>query len=195
MRIQRLFAVPLLLWAAACASTQVTGSWKNPTAADFKPQKVLVVGRVPGGNRTQLETEVASKLGAAGLTAVPSEKLFPPGQTLDKDQVEQLVKANGFDSVLVTSFRGVQQEASFTPDMGYGGYIGGYDYPAGDVWGAGTMEVSDNVLMETNLFDARGQGEKVWSASTSTFEPANISKQIPGFAEVLVKKMTKDGMT
>jgi len=180
---------------AACASTQVADSWVSPSITqDFKPQKVLVAAIVPGSNRTQMEKEMIAQLGARGITAVASEEFFANGSEVTREQVEQVVQANGFDSVLVSSYKGMEQDTHYEPDMTYGAFVGTY-YGGWAGYSRGAYRTTESAIVETNLFDAKGEGEKVWSATTSTFEPDNAAKEIPQLVETIVLRMEKDGVT
>lgn len=184
LRLLLLALVPLL--AASCANTKVTGSWKNPAVSDnYRPRKVLVVGLVPLGYRTELEEQMAADLQKKGVIAVASHDVTKDATT--SEEVETAVRNEGFDSVLVTTFKGTKREVTYTADgVGYGPYI--------DTYGPVVSSTTEKAIMEADLFDAR-TGGKVWSATTSTYDPKNPSKEISKVVDALVKRMAKDGLT
>jgi len=183
-----------MTWAAACASTRVTGAWRSPELpGSYRPQKVLVVGLVGRGNRPQLEAQMVHELSARGIPAVPSEQFLPDDTHPTRDQVLQVVQEHGFDAVLVTSYKGLKTSTSYVPGMGYADYIGAFGLPMYDpFYGPGRVETNESAIMEANLFDARGGGQKVWSVTTSTFEPSNAAKEIPKVVHAIVERMDRD---
>jgi len=55
----------------------------------------------------------------------------------------------------------------------------------------GYMATYTSVLLETSLFAAKDKN-LVWSASSKTFEPEDVNKEIKAFAKLIVSKL-KEG--
>jgi hypothetical protein len=179
-----------IMGAMACSTTHVVAQWKNPTEQAFRPQKILVVAMVPTiATRIQLEQQLVMDLSRHGITAVPSSAILPPQERPQKDAIKQLVQQEHFDAVLVSHFKGVDQQMTYEPGWGYYGFIGWYapymDYP-------GYYQTLPEAKMETSLFDTNGNGKLVWTADTRTFSPDSFNKEIPSFASSIVKRLTKD---
>src|SRR5690349_12248562 len=86
-----------------CASTNMTGVWKDPSAQSAQLKKVLVVALVPRvTSRNNLEEHLAAELRQSGVQVVPSLQLIPAEKDLTKENVKSVVEQNGFDAVLVT---------------------------------------------------------------------------------------------
>ncbi len=185
--------IGLLLLLTGCASTQVTNAWKDPSVAQSPPpSKVLVVALVPSrGTRQQLERALSSRLEAQGISAVPMQTLVPAETEIDRELIKRTVAEQGFDSVLVSRFAGLEEEIHHNPGIVYYDYFapyGGSPYPYRP-----SYEVHEKAKMETSLFDAQ-DGKMKWTATTSTFQPSEVGKKISGLADTLVKKLNSDGV-
>jgi hypothetical protein len=195
MKALKLLPLALVPVIASCASTKVTGSWKSPVVAEksYEPGKVLVIGQVPGDLRSELEQQTVIDLSKKGVTAVASHDVLPAASA--QADVKRAVHDKNFDSVLVASFKGIKRETTYTSyGMGYGPYGYGPSMGGWDGWyGPAVATTTESAIVEANLFDTRSQGEKVWSATTSTEDPQNPSKDLSKVSHALVKRMDKDG--
>ena len=66
----------------------------------------------------------------------------------------------------------------------YGFYSGWYAYPQ--------ITQTQIAVIETTLFDVRSQ-RIVWSATSETLNPSSVQKDAPGFADVILASLRKDG--
>lgn len=174
----------------ACSSTQVTSTWKDPAAvAATRFQRVLVIAIVPDESaRRNLEEQLAAELRQGGTQAIPSNQLIEDRTALTKESVKGIVEQRGFDSVLVTHYMGTERQFEYVPGT-YDAYFG---YMSPMIYEPGYLRETTNVRLETRLFDARGGGQLVWSASTSTMDPASAQKAIPEVAEKIAERLRKD---
>src|SRR5215217_7272847 len=113
-----------LLLASGCASTQLAQVWKAPQPGP-PARKVLVVAVVPSEtSRRMMEGTLADRLKKRGLEAVPGNSLTPAGEALDRAKLEELVRRDGYDAVLVSRYAGTTDSTTYMP----GGPVGS---PAG----------------------------------------------------------------
>ena len=71
------------------------------------------------------------------------------------------------------------------PGFGWHGfYSGWYAY-----WQVTQTQIA---VIETTLFDVRSQ-RIVWSATSETINPSSVQKDAPGFADVILASLRKDG--
>src|SRR5262245_38691860 len=127
-----LLAIALTLIGAGCANTQIVSTWKEPgvTAAAF--HRVLVISPSRDeGTRRRVEDALANRL-SGNVQGVPAYRLLGLSQLQDREQVKQVVRANGFDGVIVFRVVSVEKHATWVPGMyagpayAYGGW-GYYD--------------------------------------------------------------------
>jgi hypothetical protein len=179
----------LLFMGLACSNTQVTSKWKNPSAVTTPPNRVLVVALVPQETtRRTLEDKLVAGIVKDGPMAVPSYHFFPDGRAITREMVKDLVVRNRFDSILVTQYRGTEHETQYVPGS-YGDYFG---YAVPMVYAPGYIETIDRVKLESRLFETKGGGQLVWSATTATTDSASTEGTITDAANKIAEQLDKD---
>ncbi len=182
--------IPLLL-LAACATTQVTDTWKDPSFEGPAPKKVLVVGHLPDEtSRRNLEQEISSRIAEEGATAVPSSQFFAKQTDIDSQALREVAKREDFDAVLVTRYLGEETTTQYAPGTGYD------DGPLyGDPWfDSGQVYQERQGKMETGLYDAEEGGKPIWSVTTETLNPDDSEKQTRQIASKIVGQLEKDAL-
>jgi hypothetical protein len=154
----RLFLCVLLVTvAAACSPIKKLEVWKEETYSNH-PQKMLLIAIAKRDRtRRQAENVLANQLVKRGLEAIPSYKVLPQEEKLDRQAVEAKVRELGFDSVLVA--RSISQKE--ITNHQYGGVIlgGTAVYSNGGWYGYGygysyNREYdSDYFIISTKLYD------------------------------------------
>jgi hypothetical protein len=178
-------AVVLACAACSTATTTIAQEWRDPSYAAGPMTSLLVVAaRVTPLQRRALEDGFASALTMHGIRATPSYTLFP-GDLPDPAQAKAAVQKEGFDGVLVSVLRSLDEKTFLDVRTGSGGgFFDGY-------WGPGWAEppprprTDENVRFETTLWDPHGRGKLVWSAATETVSPASGH----GFVSSLVNRI------
>jgi hypothetical protein len=192
--LSALLLFPLL--GAGCASTSLQGVWKAPDTGG-KVNKVLVIGLTRNDTgRRALERQFVSKLSQEKTVAVDSSRYEPDGSKLTREKVEEIVKSNGFDAVILSRLVDVHREAQYVPS-GYASYGGagfygyyGYAWPA--VYSPGYVTESTNVQVETQLFRTADQGSLVWSTISQTVDPSGVDDAAEGIAGAVVNRLAED---
>jgi hypothetical protein len=138
-----------------------------------------------------LEDVVAAQLVASGVEAVPAWQFLPNEGPADEGALTAAVTASRADGMLMVRLLGVDTQTTFWPPMGpgprfgwYGFYSGWYAYPQ--------VTQTQTAVVETTLFDVRSQ-RIVWSAVSETLNPSSAQKDAPGFADVILTALRKDG--
>ncbi len=188
----------LALLGTSCASTSLQGVWKaKDTGGEVK--KVLVIALTRSGTgRRALERQFVARLQQEKTVAVDSSRFDPEGGKLDRAAVEELVKREGFDAVLLSRLVDVHREAHYVPTgyAGYGPYGGGfygyYGYAYPTVYSAGYVAESTSVQVETQLFRTEGEGRLVWSTVSETLDPSSVEGAASDVAGAVVKRMRED---
>ena len=196
-RVLRALTVIALVWlAASCASTTLQSTWRDPAyqGGGFKRIFVLGLSARDVTARRVLEDVVVAKLAAGGVEAVPGWRFLASDGPADERALTAAVAASAADAMLMVRLLGVDTQTTVWPPMGlgsgprfgwYGFYSGWYDYPQ--------ITQSTIAVIETTLFDVRSQ-RIVWSATSETFNPTSVQKDAPGFADVILASLRKDGL-
>lgn len=181
-----------LLLASACASTKLSQVYKQPDPGP-RPTKVLVVAVVPQEtSRRALEGEFTKKLKAHGVEAAASAEFVPEGKALDRAKVEELVRQNGFDGVLVSRYTGTKESTTYSPGM-YTGFYGYYGFAYGAAYSPGYTYTNETVKAETMLFRVDGgEGKMQWGALSESFNPSSPYEVIQEVTDAVVKQMAND---
>lgn len=190
-RTMQVTALTVLLLASACASTQLTQVWKEPSSAPVR--KVLVLAIVPQeGQRRGFEQRIVEDLAKRGVTAVPSYQYLPDKKSMTREAVHNIAQQQGFDGVLVSRLVGVDQQQTYVP----GTFDGYYDLWGPGFYSPGYYETTTRVRMQTDLFAVQaGQpGALIWSASSSTFNPSSTEGAVNGIASKVIGRLHKDGL-
>ena len=187
-RVCPLGAVILLL--AACASTTLTNSWRDPAYKGPLLKKVMVmaVSTQPSVRRV-FEDEFVSELKAAGVEATASYTLIGQDGKADEATLQQAVRESGASGALISRLVRRETKTQVTPAIYppvpafgfYGWYsaawIGYYEPP--------TVYQYDVVTSETSLYDIDAQ-RLLWAGTTETFSPSNVRKETKELAKLII---------
>jgi len=191
MTLGRLVVVALAWLLASCASTTLQSTWRDPAFQGGAFKRIFVLGLSARDvtARRVLEDTVAAKLMAAGVEAVPGWQFLANDGPADEAALTAAVASSRADAMLMVRLLGVDTQTTFWPPMGprfgwYGFYSGWYAYPQ--------ITQTQIAVIETTLFDVRSQ-RIVWSATSETVNPSSVRKDAPGFADVILASLRKDG--
>ena len=197
-RMAALATAGLLL--AACASPNiVVGSWKDKDY-HHKVTKVLVIGLSKSATRRRsFEDTLVARFHQRGIEAVPSFRLVPLLDPLDKEgakeEVRTAIQGKGFDAVLVSHLISVDKRTSYTPPTShieYGVYrniMTAYSI----VYTPGYLEHDTIVSLETNLYDTRSE-KLVWSMTSHSFNPADAMDVIKPLSRNIIHDLSVQGL-
>jgi hypothetical protein len=198
---------PLIVAAAvslpilSCASTKLTGAWKDPSYTGGPVDTVMVIGIAKEESTRRLfEDTFVAQLEANHVRAVPSYPHLPSGAKSDRAAIEKAVKETGVSAVLITHVVGVEEREQYHPPMqayaptnyywGMYGYYGrAYDY----AYDPGYYSRYKVYTLETNLYDG-STAALIWTAQTETFDPQNVASEIDGLVKVLIGDLRSKGL-
>jgi len=178
------------LFFYGCASTTVSGTWRNPEFSGGKLKTVMVVGVAKEELvRRLFEDGFVAELAKMGAEGIVSYKQFTPADLDDQKKVLARLTEQGIDAVLVTSKINRRTEQVVTPGRSYAtgyspypyhrhGWGGYYRHSYEIVHQPATVSHVEVVTMESNLYTRAG--ELVWSAQTETV--------VDGTAKTLVRE-------
>lgn len=111
----------------SCAGTKISNAYKSDNFATIAGKKVLVVSRTPQkAIREKYEKEISRALKAKGFDASPSHVVFPdlaPLTNKTVKRIEQTVamfRAQGFDVLVLTALKDVQEQEVLQRQEGFG---------------------------------------------------------------------------
>jgi hypothetical protein len=181
---------------AACATSQLKSSWRDPGFAGPPATQVLVVGVAKAdAHRRIFEDTFASALATAGTRAQASHPTVPGGDALTRASLVAALGAGKADAVLVTRAVRATHYARVTPPAPYvGSYAGGMQGWYGSAWTAAPVIDTYEVLtLETTLWDAKSE-KPVWSGTTDTVAGRSLAELTEGHARALIARMKADGV-
>jgi hypothetical protein len=198
----------LVVLLAACSSTTLSGSWKNP---DYRGQihKVYIVGIAKNElNRRIFEDEFRQQLLTQGVTGIASYKDLSSPADADQKTVAERIRANGADSVLMTRLVGKRVEEVVSPGRVSGYSSGPYGYSPSPyyrnmgsyydrrfeaTYEPATVTQFEIATIEANLYDAKS-GELIWSAQLETVIEANLQKLMADFVKTVTEDLRQQGL-
>jgi hypothetical protein len=118
-----ILSVLTVLFLVSCSSTRIVDTWTNQEHLNYKPKKVLIVGVTENLTARRLfESKLKDEFTARGINAVESYNVFKPTFTNAKQTEEEIdeevkrVSNNGFDSVLISAVKGVDEKVTYSGD-------------------------------------------------------------------------------
>ena len=192
--IKRWSCLALVMLVAACASTTITDSWKNPAYKGGVFHSLLVVGVTDSPtNRRIFEEEFSRTLRDAGVNAIASYTLIPQNGKLDERTLKDAVRSQGLEGVLMTRLVRREKETVYDTTRYASAYapnpnpdrLYGYYSTAWPRYGTPEVREYESVVLETTLWNA-ADSELVWTGTTSTFAPSRVQSATAGFAKVMI---------
>lgn len=204
--IIRLALILIPIFVASCASTEITGKWKDKEYT--KPiTKVLVIGMSKDLPRRRMyEDALVEQFKEKGITAVSSATIFQPDQELKEDVLGPVLKKESFDAVLITRLVNVEKDTRYVPgtynhpayyyrppDDYYHGFYDYYYRTRPMVYSPGYLVNDTIVSLETNVYET-SKNQLIWSLTSDSFNPNNANQVIEELSKIIIKQLEKDGL-
>jgi len=194
---KRWSCLALVMLVAACASTTLTGAWKNPAYDGGAFHRLLVVGATDSPtDRRIFEDTFSGALRAAGIDAVASYTLIPEEGKIDENALKDAVRGQGLQGVVMTRLVRIDKQTVVTPgyvstlpSVRYRDSLYGYYSTAWAPYGRPPeVREVESAVLETTLWDA-ADSKLVWTGTTSTFAPSNVQSATADFATVVISEL------
>ena len=187
----RLFSAFFLLmffFITSCASTKVTGEWKDPnlTTKQFKNIMVLGIAKQPQ-NRSFYEDEFVRQLKAKGIMAISSHTLISHENMWDRATIVQTLGSMEFDSVIITRVVDMKNRQQYYDVNMYDYYNRSFKYRV-----RGSTE-QQKFVFESNLYDAKTE-KLVFSLSSDTYAQENINKRLGSYIKTVLNKLVQNNL-
>ena len=189
----------LLMILTACATTKLSGTWKDENLSGKKFQKLLIIGAAKQQNVRELfEDEFVRQLEAQGGKAIPSYTLIPAEKMLDKETIVSHITENRIDAVLITRLTGSkgerEMETGNTYRVPYAYYNQMHEYYKKGL--ESTQEPSPAtthkvIILETNIYNAETE-KLAWAAASDVYVQDAAYKLTKDFIKVIVNKLVSD---
>jgi len=199
-----------------CSSVKVLDSWKkNNDVSKIKENSFLVVARTDNQQaRIAFENEIVKQMNENGFKATASFAKFgsikpnAPKTEEGQKQLQEILKAEGFDGVVLTVMKDYQESTRVQQDGGYyagGNYYGYYPRYYGGFYGyyynpvsyhtignyvpqTTTTSTSRLYVLETTIYNLKESGEnQLIAVVTSQLDNPKSASTI---ASEYVKKIT-----
>jgi hypothetical protein len=197
MQLRHGLVAAVLLAGCATTSTELTNSWKDPTASGVRFKKVLTVCacKDDGTRRT-----VEDRLAAGIQGSQPSYSVLSDDQLGDREKTKQALKDGGFDGVVMMRLVSVDKSQTYVPGSayvvpaGYHSMYGGWGYGGyaayGTVYDPGYVREDQLVNFDTNIY--RVADEKLlWASRSQTSNPSSVNEMVDDIIIETVKEMKR----
>ena len=192
-------AAVLLMILTACATTKLSGTWKDESLSGKKFQKLLIIGAAKQQQVRELfEDEFIRQLEAQGVKAIPSYTLIPAEKMLDKETIVSHITENRIDAVLITRLTGSkgerEMETGNTYRVPYAYYNQMHEYYKKGL--ESTQEPSPAtthkvIILETNIYNAETE-KLAWATASDVYVQDATYKLTKDFIKVIVNKLVSD---
>lgn len=202
------YGILVIYFLTSCSSTRMIDSWKSSEYTNYQPKKVLIVGITDNLTARKIfEQNLKNKLSGRGIGIVESSVVFDEDFMNSKQTEEQIEKqvnrlvADGYDSVLISTVKGVDSETSYSGNKFLTGYywhhFGRYYYLYQDVYFEPSYYNNYKVYhIEASLYNIKSNNEKslVWVASYNIVDPININSTVNDYIRAIVKSLKKESL-
>ena len=176
----------ILLLVACGPTTKISKSWTDPSftpsaAQSFK--KILVMGLLKDESSRRIAEDKMVK-SFKNVTAVQSYSYLQPADTIES-VVEDKLKKDGFDGVVIMRLADVDKTTSYVPGTGYGGWYG-YRYSS-----PGYYQEDRTFYVETNIYSLPSN-KLLWSGTTESLNPDKLDRTVDDIIAALKGQLQKE---
>ena len=187
------FPAAWVLLLTSCATTKVTGVWKDENYRGTI-RKVVVVGVFENQDTRKIfEDEFADQLKARGVEAFASHKIFPGEKLPGKDIVVEKLRNIGADGLLVTRIIDTETVKIYASGTSYvvPSYYSYYGTYYNYVYSPGHTYNEGFAYAETNYYEVKEE-KLVWSGRSKTEFETRRYELIQAFVKIMIEKMAED---
>ncbi len=187
----------MCLLLAACASTNLTDSWKDPgTTGPVSFDRIVVVFMSANESVRRIAEDALVRRADPGQ-AVASYTIISQEEVRDTESAADKLRAANFDGAIVMRVIGRDQQLSYSPGMTYpshyGGFYGYYGYGWPAVYQPGYLQADTVVTVETNVYSVTDD-KLLWSGVSETFNPSDVAKAVNDVADAASRELRRQGL-
>lgn len=200
LSVMRGVPVALVLLLASCATTTLTGEWRDDTYAG-PMTKVLVIGMSANTVfRRVYEERLAARLEERGVTAVAGADVLAEGTEASQERIREAIEGKGFDAVLVTRLIDIETQKTIISQTDYllppPYYRNFYDYyyrVHPQVYRRDYLVTDTIVTLETAVYEST-ENRLIWVVTSESFNPQRANDLADGLSKFIVDKLANDGL-
>ncbi|RKS53709.1 hypothetical protein BC962_1963 [Gillisia mitskevichiae] len=195
-----------ILLLTSCSSTQFIDSWKNEEIIGFQPKKTLIIGVTQNLTARKIfEENLKKELEKRGLPAVESLSVFESSfinSEKTEEEIDRMIEGlseEGFDAVIITAVKGVDEKKNYYPDRYITSYrwtrFGRYYYRYQNIYYNPTYYNEYKVFhLETTIYKLQQTEDKslVWVGAFNVVDPQTITSTVKDYINRIVNKLEKD---
>jgi hypothetical protein len=192
-----LSALALTLLISCGSSTRIVTSWRDPevTVQEGSLNKVLFIGLLRDeATRRAAEDELARLSKSQGIASY--RYLGPDIEGINAPGMNDKMIAEGFDGVVIMRLLDLTKEQTYVPGSTYPAYYaspyGYYGHVAPMYYDPGYVRTDITYTVETNIYSTK-MGKLVWTGTTSTVNPTDLTRAVDEIAEAIHYKMVREG--
>jgi len=188
-------AVTSLMASAACHSTHLVASWRDPSAPPLHFRKAIAVFVTKDeALRRTLEDKMADEL----PNTVPSYRVLRSSDIADTAGIVRRLRKEGFDGAIIMRVVTVDTRVTYSPGAywygppyysfsNYWGTAWGYPYDPGYVY------ANQIVTIETQIYSLTNE-KLIWAGRSETTDPRTAGKLAHSVVGRVVRALKKDGL-
>ncbi len=188
-----------VLFAASCSSTKITSSWREPDKMVNinNLNKILVVALLKDEtNSRKAEDQMAGYLDGKGVVSYNYFK--SKFDKTNEEAIHKKIKADGFEGAITMRLVDMEQEKIYTPSNAkeypfyYRSFSGYYHRSFNYYSNPGYYTTTKIYTVEVNVYSIK-EDKIIWTGLTETTDPEGVKKMTEEIAEVVYKRMKKEG--
>ena len=185
--LRPLVLVVAVVALAACPSTRLVETWKDPATQQLRFHKVLTVAIFKDPTlRQTVEDDLARRIPGA----TPSYRVLAEGDLQDVAAAKAKVAAQDFDGAVVMRVANRENKMSYVPGPGVNTFWGYYGSGWPTVYNPGYLVEDDIVTVETAVYDI-GRDKLVWSGHSESTNPSSVASLVDGIVKSVAKEMKR----
>jgi len=214
--ISLILSLTVIILLYTCSSVKVLDSWKADNIDSMNFKNILVIARTDNNQgRVIFEEEIANQLRAKGMKATESYTKFPqlnPDEKISEEKRETIItllKNEGFNAVVLTVVKDVQETTKTVTDGGYyaggtyasyypmyyGGFYGYYRHPysystyGNYVPSTSTTYTTKAYILETVIYnlDLPDNQQLVAVVTSKIDDPKNVFNAAKDYVKAIAK--------
>lgn len=192
----------LALGMSACATTNFTSSWMEPSAQPLDLTKKIATVMISSRESLRRSAEVAmsNEIRRRGGQPIESYTILPGETARDTARARQVLAEQGVDAVLLMRVVGKDQQISYTPGTSmyvggpyYGSTMGYWGYGWGAAYSPGYMQTDQIVTVESLVYSV-SQGKLLWAGQSETTNPENVDSFIAELVTAVGGELRQKGL-
>lgn len=189
----------IAMLVTACASTQLTSIWKDPSYR-ARPARIMVIGVDENPlTRRYFEDEFVKQIRARGTEAIASYSVLSDRQQNDPAVIAAKLTELGADAALITRLvkktiaRGHAPKTAYNPLPYSPKWQDYYGYGNQSMYPTGIIAEEGVAVIETKMYEAANV-KMVWSVSSETGIGGSYEHRINSYIDIMVQAMVEHGL-